>query len=65
MANFCTLKAKKPSPNNTLDARSFVDHATTYIHHANQVSLCVGETLKAKHTFEGKAREWGHKIKKY
>jgi hypothetical protein len=30
----------------------FVDHSTTYIHHANQVSLRVGETLKAKNTFE-------------
>jgi hypothetical protein len=43
----------------------FVDHATTLIHHSSQVSLRVGETLKAKHRFEGLAREWGHQILRY
>jgi hypothetical protein len=28
-----------------------VDHATQYIHCTNQVSLCIGETLKGKSAF--------------
>jgi hypothetical protein len=43
----------------------FVDHATKYIHHSNQVSLRVGETLKAKNTFERFAQECGHKVQMY
>jgi hypothetical protein len=43
----------------------FVDHSTSYIHHANQVSLRVGETLKAKNTFERFAKECGHTVNMY
>jgi hypothetical protein len=43
----------------------FVDHATQYVHCTHQVSLRVGETLKAKNSFEGWAKESGHKISHY
>jgi hypothetical protein len=41
----------------------FIDHATQYIHCRHQVSLRVGETLKAKNDFERFAKESGRTIK--
>jgi hypothetical protein len=43
----------------------FVDHATQLIHHTHQVSLRVGETLKAKNSFEALAKEHGFDIQQY
>jgi hypothetical protein len=43
----------------------FVNHTTTLSHHTSQVSLCVDETLKAKHHFKAQAKEWGQKITHY
>ena len=43
----------------------FVDHATQLISHHHQISLRVGETLKAKHKFERFAHECGVNIRKY
>ena len=42
-----------------------VDHASQFIFIHNQVSLNVGETLKAKITFEQFAESHGHKVKHY
>jgi hypothetical protein len=43
----------------------FVDHATGFIYIKNQQSLRIGETLKAKHTFERFANEFGIKLKRF
>jgi hypothetical protein len=43
----------------------FVDHATGFIYIKNQQSLRVGETLKAKHTYERFANEFGIKLKHF
>jgi hypothetical protein len=43
----------------------FVDHATLYIHCTNQVSLCVGETLKGKNAFEKYVKQSGVNITGY
>jgi hypothetical protein len=43
----------------------FVDHCSGYIHHKNQVSLRIGETLKGKHNFECFAKQFNVKIKHY
>jgi hypothetical protein len=43
----------------------FADHATLYIHCTNQVSLCVGETLKGKNAFEKYAKQSGVNITGY
>jgi hypothetical protein len=46
-------KGKEAKSKQYTDSTIFVDHSTTYIHHANQVSLHIGKTLKAKKKFEG------------
>jgi hypothetical protein len=43
----------------------FVDHCSGYIHHKNQVSLRIGETLKGKHNYECFAKKINVKIKHY
>jgi hypothetical protein len=43
----------------------FIDHATQHIHCRHQVSLRVGETLKAKNDFERFAKESCRTIKNY
>jgi hypothetical protein len=43
----------------------FVDHCSGYIHHNNQVSLRIGETLKGKHNFECFSKQFNVKIKHY
>jgi Reverse transcriptase (RNA-dependent DNA polymerase)/GAG-pre-integrase domain len=43
----------------------FVDHATSFIYIRNQVSLRVGETLQAKHSYEKFANEFGIKLKRF
>jgi hypothetical protein len=43
----------------------FVDNCSGYIHHKNQVSLRIGETLKGKHNFECFAKQFNVKIKHY
>jgi hypothetical protein len=43
----------------------FVDHYSGYIHHKNQVSLRIGETLKGKHNFECFSKQFNVKIKHY
>jgi hypothetical protein len=40
----------------------FVDHSSAYVHLQHQVSLRVGETLRAKHSFEKFAASHGVKI---
>jgi hypothetical protein len=43
----------------------FLDHCNGYIHHKNQVSLRIGETLKSKHNFECFFEQFNVKIKHY
>ena len=43
----------------------FVDHASSFVFLKHQISLKVGETLRAKHAFEALCREHGVKIKTY
>jgi hypothetical protein len=42
-----------------------VDNSSGYIHHKNQVSLRIRETLKGKHNFECFAKQFNVKIKHY
>jgi hypothetical protein len=43
----------KESPKDKFNGGTiFVDHASAYIHLTHQVSLCVGGTLRAKHSFK-------------
>ena len=42
-----------------------VDHASGFVHLFNQVSLRVGETLKAKTSFEQFADQFGVKLKHF
>jgi hypothetical protein len=43
----------------------FVDHLLMVICHSHQISLCISETLKAKHKFKRWASKHGMTIKKY
>ena len=45
-------KGKELKKDKFIGGTMFVDHALSYIHLHNQVSLCIGETLCEKHAFE-------------
>jgi len=58
-------KGKEPKKNQYTGGTLFVDSALGLVHLSHQVSLKVGETLRAKKTFEQFARESGVTVKGY
>ena len=58
-------KGKEPKKNQYTGGTLFVDSASGLVHLSHQVSLKVGETLRAKKTFEQFARESGVTVKGY
>ena len=58
-------KGKEPKKDKFIGGTIFVDHATSYIHLHNQVSLRVGETLCGKQEFEQFAKSCGVIVKSY
>ena len=50
-------KEKEAKSKKFVGGTLFIDHAIQLIHHTHQVLLRVGETLKAKNSFEGLAKK--------